>query len=194
MAKLWSSGRSGTKQRAPNAGNLLIFVLEQRSLSSFKPEKRNRIADSVLDVSKDGSAPSRLPTNRAKDPLRSGASRCESSMTTTGSRRLWSKPSQPRWREAGEIRGLGSAGKRCARFAPAPASGAGGICSTRYAVPPRFQPRPWSPISSKPSSRMATVSSSLMKPRRGWSMVVSTEITMLASSGRAASTPSYATG
>ena len=47
--------------------------------------------------------------------------------------------------------------------------------------PPRFHPRPRSPNISQPSVVTTTVSSSLMKPRRGWSIVVSTESTMPAS-------------
>ena len=51
----------------------------------------------------------------------------------------------------------------------------------------RFQPRPLSPKPSQPSSVTATVSSSLMKPRLGCTIVVSMEMTMSASSGRLAS-------
>jgi len=58
------------------------------------------------------------------------------------------------------------------------------------AVPPGVQPRPSVPYISCPVSVTASVSSSLMKPRRGWCMVVSTDSTMPGSSARAASTPS----
>src|SRR5579883_778912 len=57
----------------------------------------------------------------------------------------------------------------------------------RGAVPPRFQPRPPSPKISWPVAVTAIVSSSLIKPRFGCFIVVSTEITMPASSGRSAS-------
>jgi len=55
------------------------------------------------------------------------------------------------------------------------------------AVPPRFQPRAPSPKITGPCSVIATVSSSLMKPRTGCCNVVSTDTTMPASSGRFAS-------
>src|SRR5581483_605179 len=58
------------------------------------------------------------------------------------------------------------------------------------AVPPTFHPRPPSPKISWPVAVTATVSSSLMKPRFGCLMVVSTEITMPGSSGRSASVAS----
>jgi hypothetical protein len=54
-------------------------------------------------------------------------------------------------------------------------------------APARFQPRPRSPKASQPWSVTATVSSSLMKPRRGCAIVVSIEMTMPDSSGRSAS-------
>jgi serine/threonine protein kinase len=52
---------------------------------------------------------------------------------------------------------------------------------------PRFQPRPPSPKACQPSFVTATVSSSLMKPRVRWFIVVSIEMTMPCSSGRSAS-------
>ena len=54
-------------------------------------------------------------------------------------------------------------------------------------APPRFQPRARSPKASQPWSVTATVSSSLMKPRRGSAIVVSIEMTMPDSSGRSES-------
>jgi len=62
-----------------------------------------------------------------------------------------------------------------------------GQCPHAAAVPPRFHPRPPSPKISKPPSVTTTVSSSLMKPRRGCAKVVSTDTTMPDSSGRLAS-------
>jgi plasmid stabilization system protein ParE len=56
-----------------------------------------------------------------------------------------------------------------------------------HAAPARFQPRARSPKASQPVSVTATVSSSLMKPRRGCAIVVSIEMTMPDSSGRSAS-------
>ena len=55
------------------------------------------------------------------------------------------------------------------------------------ALPPMFQPRPPSPKISWPVAVTATVSSSLMKPRRGCFIVVSIDTTMPDSNGRRAS-------
>ncbi len=77
----------------------------------------------------------------------------------------------------------GGEGKRNSRHDQRKKSGT----AQRTAAPPRFQPRPPSPKISWPVAVTAIVSSSMIKPRFGCFIVVSTETTMPASSGRSAS-------